>query len=226
MPVVTISRQFGSAGVPIGKLLAERLGAELLDRGIVAQVAVRSGIPEKELESYDERLPSFWQRVTSALASGSPEPQVAAVPYGEQLHGTSVQERLVEVTKLVIEEAAERGNAVIVGRGGAWILGKRPDVLNVQLHASMDARVRYLLARVEEIPEDARPEEKALRDLCKSVDGARGEYIKRLFGVDWLDARSYDIAIDSGRLGVDRSVDLIEQAFRGLVGGTATSPRP
>lgn len=221
MPVVTISRQFGAAGVPIGKQVAERFGAELLDRAIVAQAAVRSGIPEKELESYDERLPSFWQRVTSALASGSPEPQVASVPYGDQLHATSMQERLVEVTRLVIEEAAERGNAVIVGRGGAWILGKRPDVFHVQLHASMDARVRYLLSRVEEIPEDARPEEGALRELCKSVDAARGEYIKRLFGADWLDARSYDLAINSGRLGIERSVALIESAANAVAPGRA-----
>ena len=41
--------------------------AEFLDRAIVAQVALRSGIPESELETYDERLPSFWQRVASAL---------------------------------------------------------------------------------------------------------------------------------------------------------------
>jgi cytidylate kinase len=108
---------------------------------------------------------------------------------------------------------------VIIGRGGAWILGKRSDVLHVQLHASMDARVRYLLSRVEEIPQDARPEERALRDLCKSVDAARGEYIKRMFGADWLDARGYDIAIDTGRLGVERSVDLIESAAKAIAAG-------
>ena len=219
MPVITISRQFGAAGVPIGKQLADRFGAELLDRAIVAKVAVRSGIPETELESYDERMPSFWQRVTAALASGSPEPQLTSVPYADQLPATSMQERLVAVTRLVIEEAAQNGNAVIVGRGGAWILGKRPDVLHVQLHASIDARVRYLLSRVEEIPPDARPEERALRDLCKSIDAARGEYVKRMFGVDWLDARSYDIAIDTGRLGVERSVDLIESAAKAMAAG-------
>jgi cytidylate kinase len=219
MPVITISRQFGAAGVPIGKQLADRFGAELLDRAIVAQVAVRSGIPENELESYDERMPSFWQRVTAALASGSPEPQLTPVPYADQLPATSMQERLVAITRLVIEEAAQHGNAVIIGRGGAWILNKRPDVLHVQLHASMDARVRYLLSRVEEIPQDARPEERALRDLCKSVDAARGEYIKRMFGADWLDARGYDIAIDTGRLGVERSVDLIESAAKAIAAG-------
>ena len=52
MPVITISRQFGAAGVPIGRRLAERLGAEFLDRAIVAQVAVRSGVPESEPVSY------------------------------------------------------------------------------------------------------------------------------------------------------------------------------
>ena len=216
MPVITISRQFGSAGVPVGKKLAERFGAELLDRQIVAQVAVRSGIPENELESYDERMPSFWQRVTAGLASGSPEPQLAPMPYADQLPATSMQERLSSITRLVIEEAAERGNAVIIGRGAAWILGKRPDVLNVQLHASLDARVRYLLSRVEEIPPDARPEEKSLRDLCQSVDAARGEYLKRLFGVNWLDARSYDLAVDTGRLGVDGTVDVIEKVARSM----------
>ena len=216
MPVITISRQFGAAGVPVGKKLAERFDAELLDRAIVAQVAVRSGIPEDELESYDERMPTFWQRVTAALASGSPEPQMAPLPYEEQLPASSIQERLIAITRLVIEEAAQRGNAVIIGRGGAWILGKRPDVLNVQLHASLDARVHYLLSRVEEVPPDARPEEKSLRELCKSVDAARADYIRRLYGVDWLDARRYDLAVDTGRLGVDKSVDVIEQVARTL----------
>jgi len=216
MPVITISRQFGAAGIAVGNLLAQRLDAELLDKAIIAQVAVRSGIPEAEIESYDERMPSFWQRVTSALASSSPEPMLVDLPYLEQVPTGTMQERLVAVTRAVIEEAAERGNAVIIGRGAAWILGKRLGVLNVQLHASMEARVRYLMARVEEIPLDARPEEKSLRELCQSVDAARGEYVRRLYGVDWLDARSYDIAIDVGRFGVDKTADLIGSAARAL----------
>ena len=216
MPVITISRQFGAAGIAVGNLLAQRLDAELLDKAIIARVAVRLGIPEAEIESYDERMPSFWQRVTSALASSSPEPMLVDLPYLEQVPTGTMQERLTTVTRAVIEEAAERGNAVIIGRGAAWILGKRPGVLNVQLHASMDARIRYLLARVEEIPVDARPEEKSLRDLCQSVDAARGEYVRRLYGVDWLDARSYDIAVDVGRLGIDKAADLIETAAKAL----------
>ena len=148
MPVITISRQFGAAGLPVGEKLAELFGAELLDRAIVAQVALRSGVPEDELESYDERLPSFWQRITAALASSSPEPQIASGDYADEVPSASMQERLLAITRSVIEEAAERGNAIIVGRGGAFVLGRRPGTLHVQLHASLDARVHYLLSRV------------------------------------------------------------------------------
>lgn len=216
MPVITISRQFGAAGVPVGRALADRFGAEFLDRAIVAQVALRSGIPERDLETYDERLPSFWQRVASALASSSPEPELPALPYAEHMSAMSVHDRLVMITRTVIEEAAARGNAVIVGRGAAFILGKRPNTLHVQLFASLEARVRWLLARVEELPDEARPEERSLRELCNSIDGERAEYVRRLFNANWLDARHYDVAVDSGRIGVARTVDLIERAVSGV----------
>jgi cytidylate kinase len=216
MPVITISRQFGAAGVPIGRALADRYDAEFLDRAIVAQVAMRAGIPEKELETYDQRLPTFWQRVASALAASSPEPAMPAMPYGEQLPTTPTHDRLVAITRAVIEEAAERGNAVIVGRGAAFILGRRPDMVHVQLHATVDARVRFLLSRIEEIPEEARPEEKSLRELCRSIDAERADYIRRLYNADWLDSTNYDLAFDTGRLGVARSVDLIDSLVRGF----------
>jgi cytidylate kinase len=214
MPVVTISRQFGAAGVPVGRALADRLRAEFLDRAIVAQVAFRAGIPESELETYDERLPSLWQRVASALAASSPEPTLPTTPYPDTVAPLSMHERLVEITRAVIEEAAARGNAVIVGRGAAYILGKQPGMLHVQLHASLEARVRYLLSRVEAIPPEARPEEQSLRELCRSIDATRADYVRRLFGADWLDATHYDLAVDTGRLGVARTIDLIESVAR------------
>jgi CMP/dCMP kinase len=223
MPVITISRQFGSAGVPVGRALADRFEAEFLDRAIVAQVALRSGIPESELESYDERLPTLWQRIASALATSSPEVTMPALPY-DRLPSMSTHDRLVSITRTVITEAAERGNAVIVGRGAAFVLRGRPNVLNVQLHASLEARIRYLLTRVEEIPPETRPDERSLEELCRSIDRARADYIRRLYGANWLDATNYDLAIDTGRLGVTRTVDLIETVAREGVAGPATPP--
>ncbi len=143
MPVITISRQFAAAGQVVGRLLAERFGAELLDREIVAAVAERAGIPEAEAEGYDERLPGLWQRIATALAAGSPDPAIPPLP-ADMLPATAVHERLARLTRTVIEEAAARGDAVIVGRGGAFILGRRPDTIHVQLHAPIDARLRFL----------------------------------------------------------------------------------
>jgi cytidylate kinase len=87
-------------------------------------------------------------------------------------------------------------------------------VLHVQLHARLDARIRYLLARVEEIPHDTRPDEASLRELCRTMDARRADYIRRLFERDWLDPDAYDLSIDTGSMGIEASVDLIELAVR------------
>jgi cytidylate kinase len=87
-------------------------------------------------------------------------------------------------------------------------------VLHVQLHAPLEARIRYLLARVEQIPEDTRPDEASLGELCRTMDARRADYIRRLFDRDWRDTDAYDLSIDTGSMGVGPSVDLIEQAAR------------
>jgi len=116
VPVITISRQFASAGQVVWRQLAHRFGAELRDREIVAAVAERAGIPESEAEGYDERLPGLWQRIATALAAGSPDPAIPPLP-ADMLPATAVHERLARLTRTVIEEAAARGDCVILGRG-------------------------------------------------------------------------------------------------------------
>jgi cytidylate kinase len=126
----------------------------------------------------------------------------------------AIGERLFTLTRTIIEEAAATGDVVILGRGAGFVLAGRPEVLRVHLHAAIGDRVRYLTSRVEELPADARPDETSLRALCRSVDAARAEYLRRRFDVDWMDARLYDLALDTGRLGLGRSIELIEVAAR------------
>jgi cytidylate kinase len=218
VPIITISRTFGSGGAPVGRELARRFGSEFLDRSIVASVAERSGIPEAEAEGYDEQLPSLWQRVAAALATSSPEVSMPPLPSGEALSGGAVQERLARLTRVVVEEAAERGNAVILGRGGAFIIGRRRDAVHVHIHAPLESRVRNLLTRAEEIPANARPDADSLRELCRTVDSKRAHYIRRLFGVDWLDVSHYDLAIDTGSSTLPVATDLIELAVKHRLG--------
>lgn len=228
MPVITLSRQFGAGGVPIGRALAERFGAEFLDREVVALVAARSGVAESEAEGYDERLPSLWQRVAAALATGSPDSVTPPLP-PDVIPAGAMGERLAGLTRAVIQEAAARGNAIIVGRGGAFVVARRPGVLHVQLHGSIGSRVRRLAARVEEIPPETRPDEPSLRALCRSVDEARRRYLSREFGVDWMDVRHYDLAIDTGTVSLEDAVELIHTTARRTTGdltGDATGALP
>ena len=213
MAVITLSRQYGSGGGAIGRALAQRLGADYLDRELVAQVAARSGIPEAEAAGYDERLPGLWRRLAAALTSTTPEEVTAALPV-EVSGEAAIEERLFAITRAIIEEAAATGNAVIAGRGAGFILAGRPGVVRVQLHAALDARVGYLRARVEELPADVRPDadDAALKALCTSVDRARAGYLRSRFGVDWMDLRHYDLSLDAGRLGLGRCTDLIALA--------------
>ncbi len=215
MPVITLSRPFGAGGAAIGRALAERLDVPFLDREIVAAAAERAGISEADAEGYDERMPGLWQRLAAAFASSAPEVAVPpAVVDGSVSPVTG--ERLFDLTKTIIEEAAASGRAVILGRGGGFILSGRPEVLRVHLHASIDDRVRYLVARVDELPADARPDEPSLRELCRSVDRARATYLRQHFDVDWMDARHYDLTLDSGRLGLSTTSALIESSARHL----------
>lgn len=213
MPIVTISRTFGAGGTPIGRVLAERMGAEFLDRQIVASVAARSGMSEVEAYGYDEQLRSVWQRVAAALTAGRSESAIPMPPTDELDPGMAVEERLARLTRSVVQEEAGRGNAVIVGRGGAFILRDHPGALHVQVHAPIHTRVRNLLGQVEEIPDGAKPVEASLRQLCHSVDARRADYIRRLFGANWLDPVHYDLVIDTRAFSFESAADLIELAI-------------
>lgn len=224
MPIITLSRQFGAGGAAVGRTLAERFEVPFLDREIVAAAAERAGIPEADAEGYDERMPGLWQRLGAALATSAPEVAIPASAL-ESTVSPAIGERLFALTRSIIEEAAAAGGVVILGRGAGFILSGRPEVLRVHLQASLDDRVRYLTSRVEELPADARPDEGSLRALCRSVDTARATYLRRRFDVDWMDARHYDLTLDTGRLGLARSIELIESAARHVSAAASTADR-
>lgn len=224
MPIVTISRTFGAGGSPIGRILARRMGAEFLDRGIVAEVAQRSGISEAEARGYDEQVRSVWQRMAAALTAGRTETATPLPPTDTLDPGMGVEERLARLTRGIIEEEAARGNAVIVGRGGAFILRDHPDALHVQIQAPIETRVRYLQSQAEELPDGTLPNVASLTQLCASIDARRADYVRRLFGVSWLDPVHYDLIIDTQTFNFESAADLIELGLARRLGPDAGLP--
>src|SRR5262245_50086174 len=202
---------YGAGGETVGGLVAERLGAELVDSKIFEEIAQRLELPPDEVEKHEEVPGSFMNRVLQALGTASIEfaapPEAAAwtPPYNDPTFDT--RRAVLQITQEVIREAARTGNAVIVGRGGAYILHDHRLALHVFLRASESRRVAALRLSLGLGEEEA-------RRRIKQVDANRRAYIRQVYNHDWLDASHYHMVLDSGRLGYERTVAAIVAAVR------------
>lgn len=224
--VVAVSRQFGSGGARVGRAVAQRLGFHYADREILAEAARRLQVTPEDLEPLDEHVAGFWARIGMLLAQGAPDTPLIPPTL------PSVSEAdLFEIERQVIVRIAEKGNAVIVGRGAAHILaghdgqgvpqppdaGRGPDTLiRVFLHAPVEDRVALAMAEYDFADRDA------AAVVLRDSDRARAQFVRSLTGRDWCDATLYDLCIDTAAVGLDRSVDLIVD----LVQRKPVSPLP
>lgn len=194
--IITISREFGSGGRSIGKLVAEKLGYRFFDSELVNKVAQRSGFSPEFIEESGEYA-SARSSLLFALATAS---QYSA-------DGLSMHDRLyIEQTK-IIEEIAAEGDCVIVGRCADFILRDRKDCLNVFIHADMESRAKRIVERYGEC--DKSPEKR-----LTEKDQKRKVYYKNYTGRNWGQAQNYDICLNSGALGVETCAELIVQACK------------
>src|SRR5438034_10527296 len=163
-PVITVTRQYGSGGSDIARLVAERLGWELVDNQFVEEVARRAGLPPDEVAQREERAPGLLERLARTLAAASPELFVASagVPRVEQDEAT-----IVRVTERIIAEAAAHGRIVLVGRGAQAVLVQRPDALHVYVVASKPWRMKHA---VERLGVDLASVEKVVDDIDRQRD--------------------------------------------------------
>src|SRR5687767_2372903 len=167
MPIVTVSRMYGSGGSEVAARIASALGWSLLDNALVDEVAQRLGVTREEVSAREERVPSLAERLADTMALGTgefmtPVPDVALPPS---------EERIVEVTRRVVEEAAAHGPVVVVGRGAQALLAARADALHVLCVAPRPA----LVARVMQRMSIDRAEAERLVD---STNKQRKEYVR------------------------------------------------
>ena len=201
MPVITIAREFGAGGSSVAAMLAQRLEAEVIDRRLVAEVAARLGFTADAVAAQDEHAKSIVDRLVRSFASiGEAYGTGWDVRYGEPL--ADPQEAVQLLTEQVIRQTARRGNAIIIGRGGAFVLADWPAVLHVFLRSAEPVRMRAIMARF------AFTEEAARRRL-RQIDADRAAYMRQNYGTDWRDPRHYDLVLDTGRLGYQRATDTI-----------------
>jgi len=207
MPVVTVSRQFASGGGEVAQEVARRLGATFVDREIIDEVAKRLGVPGEVVEEKDERGETLVARLARSLRLSYPDlampPEITTALFSD--YGSFDDLPYAEVIDQVIREVARSGNAVIVGRGGAYILKNEPDMLHVHVFAPFAQRVQSIQA-------SEGLDQAAAERLVRDTDHARARYVKHLFKTDWEALGHYHLLVDCGRLGNAAAADLIVQA--------------
>jgi len=203
MPVITISRMFGSNGSEVAERVASALGWSLFDNAMIDAIAERSGLTRAEVSAQDERVPSMVERLASALSLGSPE-IMPPVPTGPM---ETAEERIVAVTRRVIEEAMQTGPAVFVGRGAQCLLAERSDALHVFCYAPRSALRRYVM---EKFHVDAAEADRRVAEQNKQ----REHYVKRHWNRSWLAHENYHLCVNTGWLGVEGAAEQVIEAAR------------
>jgi cytidylate kinase len=189
--------------------VAHSLGWALFDNAVIDAVAERSGLTRAEVSARDERVPSIVERIATTLSLGTPE-SMPAIPEAPAL---MTEERLVDITRRVIEEAVQQGPAVFVGRGAQCLLANRRDSLHVFCHASRTKLVEGAVTRLGVAPKDA---ERVVAEMNRN----REQYVRRHFNREWRDVANYQLCIDTGWLGLDGAAELVVELVRKKLGAT------
>ncbi len=188
--IITVSRQFGSGGRTVGRMLAERLDIPFYDKELVKQVADETGFDASFIEENGEFSPSK-SIFSFAMSQGVP-----CAP-----NGLSISDFVFCAQRQVILKIAQKP-CVIVGRGADYILKDREDVFNVFIHASTKDRADRIVRLYGE--SEKKPEQR-----LADKDKKRKIYYKHYTDRDWGDAKNYDMCLDSGRIGIEKCVELI-----------------
>lgn len=200
MPVVTISRELGSFGTRIAEGVAAAFETSCVDKEVLAEMARQAGVSVEEIAEDEERLLSRPMVVSEEMRAFFSDRQ------GKGRSGLS-EENYIDRMSAAIEALAEQGNIVFVGRGVQMILAGRPAVLHVHIYAPPDLRARRL--QQQRNLADIEP----AQQIVRRADEQRRNWFRRFFtGANWKDPRYYDLMINTERIDVETTVELIVEA--------------
>ena len=192
---VVIEREYGSGGTGIGKMLAEKTGIPCYGSEILEGVSERLQIPVSDIQKYEESTTNSFLYSIYAIGKMSEGAE----------HLLSKENEIFLEEQKLIKEYALNSPAIFVGRCAASAL-KSKNVLKVYVHA--DAQIR----RQRAVKEYGIPENMADSTMAK-YDKKRKNYYNVNTGKKWNDWSNYDIILDSGELGIDACVHIIQAAL-------------
>ncbi|QBD81756.1 cytidylate kinase-like family protein [Ktedonosporobacter rubrisoli] len=206
--VVTISRQFGSGGSDIGRLLAQQCGLNYVDHEIINEVARRLEVDVQHVARQDEQTVGMAGHILEALKANSP----LTMNYGSFFNNSGVPQSQAQeavylhLTQKVILEAASRGNAVIIGRGSQFLLHNAPRTLHIHVFAPLPDRINYVMQEFQLSHAEA-------NRLIEQRDYEHESYLLRYYGSDGQQPWLYHLLINTGLFSFELAASLIQQAL-------------
>lgn len=196
--VINIGRQLGSGGKEIGEKLAIRLGIDFYDKELINLASEESGLCREFFEKADEKAS---QSIIGGLfGMRFPFISEGAMPGANCLSNDA----LFKVQSDVIRRLAAEKSCIFVGRCADYILRDHPRCANVFISASKQDRVARL-CRMHNIDEEAAD------TMIEKADKRRSEYYNYYSYKTWGAAATYHMCIDSSSLGIDKTVDFVEE---------------
>ena len=193
--IITIGREFGSAGREIGYKVAKEFGIKLYDKEMLARAAKESGICEEIFESHDEKPTSsfLYSLVMDTYSMGYSGNTYTDMPINHKVFLAQFN---------AIKEIAKEGPCVMVGRCADYALAENPNLVSVFVHAPLESRIRRIAAKYDLTDSKA-------KDSILKTDKKRASYYNYYSNKKWGDAASYQLCIDSSACGIEGSVEAI-----------------
>lgn len=193
--IITIGRQFASGGHDIGEILAKKLGVKLYDKDMLKRAAKESGLCEELFETHDEKPTNsfLYSLVMDTYSLGYSAGTFSDMPINHKVFLAQFD---------AIKKIAEDESCVMVGRCADYALEDRDDVINIFIYADLDKRIKRV-AREWNMT-DAKA-----KDVIIKNDKKRASYYNYYTNKEWGAANSYDLCINSAKLGIEGSVQAI-----------------
>lgn len=195
--IITIGRQFCSGGSEIGRKLSERLGIPYYDKNICEFAAKNRGLSERYVGEIEE------------TPTGSFLYSMAVFPYADFGADSLMPSGIAitaDQTRFILEKASE-GPCIFVGRCADSVLEERTDVLNVFIYADAKTRLERAMKRY------GISEKEAMKSI-QQTDKSRASYYNMNSRKKWGMKESYHLMLDSGALGIEGIVDILEKIYK------------
>lgn len=197
--IITIAREYGSGGHLLGEMLSKELGIKLYDKEFIHLVAEKSGINEQYIKKNEQSIPSFWLKCI--LGKNSEQSLERSL---------SSDDVLFVAESKIIQELAEKGPCIIVGRCADFVLRDYPNLIKVFCYSDLKS------ACVRCVQEYGVSEEKAESEI-KRINHNRIAHYEYYTGEKWGEPHHYDLMINTGSIDLSVACNLIKSIYKNRI---------